>query len=31
MPSYNCRESLVNGDFVAFNDAAVLRQSLSAC
>jgi 3'(2'), 5'-bisphosphate nucleotidase len=22
---YNCRESLVNGDFVAFNDAVVLR------
>jgi 3'(2'), 5'-bisphosphate nucleotidase len=23
---YNCRESLVNGDFLAFNDATVLRQ-----
>jgi hypothetical protein len=27
MASYNCPESLLNGDFVAFNDAAVLRQS----
>ena len=23
---YNCRESLVNGDFIAYNDAAVLSK-----